>query len=146
MVPLVADVDADVVQQGAELEPLPFAVGEPMRRARLIEEHQRQPRDLLRVFGPVVAPFGQLDHAAAPDVGKAVGLSDLFAVLGDVVEDQAFAERQVAERKLGGFEPAQNLVEENRARHREIGAAGVESRNTQPLFDVQAGKRSADPP
>ena len=77
-------------------------------RARLIEQREREPRDLLRVLGPVVAALGELDDAAAPDVGIAIGLRDLLAVARDVVEDEPFAQRQVAERDLVGAEPPQD--------------------------------------
>ena len=65
VVPLVADVDADVVQERRVLEPLALAIGQAVHAARLIEERQRQPRDLLRVLGPVAAPLGQLDRRCA---------------------------------------------------------------------------------
>ena len=81
---------------------------EPVDAARLIEERQRQPRDLLRVLRPVAAALGQLDDAAAADVGIAIDLRDLLAVPVDVVEDQPFAQRQVAQRDLVGAEPAQH--------------------------------------
>jgi hypothetical protein len=38
MVTLVADVDADVVQERGIFEPLAFPIAEPVHRARLIEE------------------------------------------------------------------------------------------------------------
>jgi hypothetical protein len=44
---LVADVDADVVQDGCVLEPFALAIGEPVDRAGLIEQRDRQPRHLL---------------------------------------------------------------------------------------------------
>jgi len=47
VVPLVADVHADVVQDRRVLEPLALAIGEAMDRARLIEERHRQTRDVL---------------------------------------------------------------------------------------------------
>ena len=89
VVALVADVDADVVQQRAVLEPLAFAVGQSVHAARLIEDVQRQPRDLLRVLRPVAAPLAELDDAAAPDVGVALDFADPGAVAVDVVEDDA---------------------------------------------------------
>ena len=49
VVALVADVDADVVQDRGELEPFALAVGEPVHDARLVEELRREPGDLLRV-------------------------------------------------------------------------------------------------
>ena len=59
MMPLVADVRADVVKQRRELEPLPLAIGQAVHRPRLIEDRQRQPHDLLRMFRVVVAPLGK---------------------------------------------------------------------------------------
>ena len=143
VVPLVADVDADVVQQGRVFEPLALAVGQAVNAARLVEQRRRQPRDLLRVLGPVVAPLGQLDDAAAADVGIAIGLRDLLAVPRDVVEDQPFAQRQVAERDLGGAEPAEDRVEEDRAGDREVGAPRIEARHAQALLEIERGERLA---
>ena len=51
----------------------------PCMRARLVEEGEREPRDLLRVHRVVVAALGQLDRAAPPDVGNAIRLRDLLA-------------------------------------------------------------------
>ena len=73
---LVADVLADVVQDGGEVEPLAGPVVEAVRRARLVEERQRQARDLLGVVGGVVAALRQLDDAAAPDVRVALDALD----------------------------------------------------------------------
>src|SRR5581483_9662093 len=87
---LVADVNADVVEDPGVLEPLAFAIGEPVERARLIEERQREARDLVRVLRPEVAALGEFEHAAPANIGIAIRLRDLFAVARDVVEDEAF--------------------------------------------------------
>ena len=58
MMSLVADVHADVVEQRRVLEPLTLAIRQPVHAARVIEERGRQPRNLLRVLGPVVGPLG----------------------------------------------------------------------------------------
>ena len=141
VVPLVADVDADVVQERRVLQPLALAIGQAVHAARLIEQRQREPRDLLRVLGPVVAALGQLDDAAAADVGVAIGLRDLLAVPRDVVEDQPFAQRQIAERDLGGAEPPEDRVEQDRAGDGEVGAARIEPGHAQPLLEIE--RRSA---
>jgi hypothetical protein len=44
---LVADVDADVVQNRGVLEPVALPISEPVNRARLVEQRHCQPRDLL---------------------------------------------------------------------------------------------------
>jgi hypothetical protein len=111
MVSFVADVDAHVVQEGAILEPLPFAVRQPVYGPGLIEQRRRQARDVLRMVGPVVASFGQLDDAAPAHVRIAVGLRDLLPVSCDVIEHEPFSKRQIAECHLGGAEPAEDLVE-----------------------------------
>jgi hypothetical protein len=50
VVALVTDVDADVMQQRGELEPLPLAISQPVDTTRLVENAERKPRDLLRMF------------------------------------------------------------------------------------------------
>ena len=56
---------------------------------------------------------------------------------GDVVEDESLAQGQVAERDLVGAETAENLIQQNRAGHREVRAAWLEPWNAQPLFEIQ---------
>ena len=46
VMPFVADMHADVVQDRRVFEPVAFAIGEPVNRARLIEQRGRQPCDL----------------------------------------------------------------------------------------------------
>ena len=87
----VADVNPDVVKQGGIFQPFALPIGEPVDRARLIEERHRETRHLAGMFRPVVAALAQLDDAAPPHVGIAVGLGDLLAVPRDVIEHQAFA-------------------------------------------------------
>jgi hypothetical protein len=47
MMTVVTDVYPDVVQQRGEFEPLALAIPKPMDAARLVENAERQPRDLL---------------------------------------------------------------------------------------------------
>ena len=114
--PLVADVHADVVQERAVLQPVAFLVRQAVHAAGLIEDGERELGDLLGVVGPVAAPFGQLDRAAAAHVGIALDLADARAVAMDVVEDEAFAQRQVAQGEFIGAEPPEDRVEEDRVR------------------------------
>jgi len=44
---LVADVHADVVENGGVLQPFPLAIGQPVNRARLVEQGDGQPRHVL---------------------------------------------------------------------------------------------------
>jgi hypothetical protein len=67
---LVADVAADVVQHGAELEPLALPGPESVPRGGGIEQREGQPGDLLGVLRPVatsrgVFSFGLLVHQFA---------------------------------------------------------------------------------
>jgi hypothetical protein len=137
MMALVADVHADVVQERRVLEPFALAIGEAVNGARLIEERRREPRDLCGVLGPVVAPLGELDHAAAPDVWVAIGLRDVLPVTGDVVENQPFTKGEVAQRQVGRVEAADDRVEQNRARHGEVGAPRLETRDRETVLEVE---------
>src|SRR5438132_10242870 len=101
MMALVANVDADIVEKGCIFQPLALAVCEAVNHPCLVEERNREARDLVRMFRPVVAPFAKLDDAAAADIGIAVGLRDLLAMLRAVVEDQSLTERQIAKGELG---------------------------------------------
>ena len=143
MVSFVADVDADVVQERRIFEPFPLAVRQPVYGAGLVEQGGRQARDMMCMVGPVVASFGQFDHAASTNIRIAVGLGNLLAVSGDVIEHQAFPQRQIAERELGGAEPPEDLVEKDRAGHREICASGFEARDAKTFFEIERGERLA---
>ena len=88
----VADVHADVVQNRRVLQPLALAVGQAVNGACLVEERDRQARNLVCVLRPVVAALSQLEHAAATDVGIPIRLDDLLPVACDVIEDEPFAQ------------------------------------------------------
>src|SRR5581483_108426 len=137
VMPFVADVDADVVQDGRVLQPLALAIGEPVDRAGLVEERRRKPRDLRRMLRPVVAALGELDDAPPAHVRIAVGLRDLLAVARDVIEDQTFAEGKVAERELSRPETPHDRVEDDRAGDGQVGAARLETRNAQTSLKIE---------
>ena len=90
MVAFVADVHADVVQDGRVFEPFALAIGEAVEAPRLIEQGRPEARDLRGVLGPVVTSFRELDDASPPDVRIAVRLRDLLTMPGDVIENQPF--------------------------------------------------------
>ncbi len=98
VMPLVADMHADVVQHGAELEPLSLAIAESVHALRLVENIERQARHLGGVLGPVAAALSKFDDAAAANIGVALDFLDPRAVAMDVVEDDAFSQREIAER------------------------------------------------
>jgi hypothetical protein len=50
MMSIVADVYANVVEQSAILQPLAFAIAEPVNAACLIEDAECESRNLLRVL------------------------------------------------------------------------------------------------
>jgi hypothetical protein len=137
VVALVTDVDADVVENRGVLQPVALAIGQAVNGARLIEQADAESRDLLCMVRPVVAPFCKLEHAAAADVGVAIRLRDLLPVPGDVVEDKPFPQREIAERNLVGAEPSQELVQQNRAGHRQVRAPRLEAGHAQPLLEVE---------
>ena len=138
---LVADVDADVVQQRRVFQPFALAIGQSVDGARLIEERQGQTRHLAGVFRPVVAALGELDDAAPPHVGIAIDLGDLPAVARDVIEDQAFTQRQIAQRELARAETADDRIEQYGACHGEIRSPRLESGNPQTCFQIERDER-----
>ncbi len=137
MVALVADMHADVVQQRGVFEPFALAVRQAVNGAGLIEQRQRETGDLVRVFGPVIAPFGEFDHAAAAHVGIASRVRDFPAMPRDVIEHEPFAERQVRERHRRCAEATDDRIEQDGAGDREVGAPGLEAGYPQPLFEIQ---------
>src|SRR5215468_468058 len=96
----IADVRAQVVHQRRILEPLALAISQAMNRTGLLEERQGQTDDLARVIGVVVATFGQFQRAAPPYVWNAIDLGDLSSVASDVIENEPFAQREIAQRQL----------------------------------------------
>ncbi|HEY6211319.1 MAG TPA: hypothetical protein VIW45_03495 [Vicinamibacterales bacterium] len=145
MMPLVADVDADVVEDGGVLEPVALPIRKSVDDARLIEERRREPRDLVRVRRKIVAAFRELDDAAPPHVGVAIRVHDLLAVPRDVVEDEPLAQRQIAQRDFVRSEPLQDEVDQNGARDNEVCAAGLEARHAEPLVDAHRHEVFAQP-
>ena len=74
---LVADVVADVVQEARILEPLALAVAEAVNPLGLVEQRQRERRDLPRVLGFPGAALRQLDHRTAAHVRIAIDARDV---------------------------------------------------------------------
>jgi hypothetical protein len=62
-----------------------------------------------------------------------------------IVEDQAFAQRQVAQRQLLRAEPPQDRVDQHGAGHHQVRPARIEARQEQPLLDIQPHRRLAQP-
>jgi len=114
---LVADVAADVVEQRGVLQPLALAIGQPVHGARLLEHRHGEARDLRRMLGPVVAPFGQFHDAAPADVWIAIGLRDLFSMARDVIEHQPLTQRHVAQRDVFGAQSPDDRIDQHGARH-----------------------------
>src|SRR6476620_3580182 len=135
--PVIADVYADVVQQGCIFQPLALTIAKSMDATCLIENAERQPRHLLRMLRPVSAPFTQLDDAAAAHVGITLDLADARAVSVNVIEHETFAQRKIAQRQVFGTEAAKNRVEEYRARDGQVGSARIQPRHVQALFNIR---------
>jgi len=143
---LVADVYTDVVEQRGVFKPLPLAIGQPVKAARLIEQSDREAGDLLRVLGPVVAPLGKLEHAAAPHVGVAIRLDDFLAVASDVVEHEPLAQRQIAQRDVLGPKTVQDQIEQDSACHRDVRTARLETGYPEALLQIAVDQSLARPP
>ncbi len=140
----IRNVAADVVQQRRVFEPFAGTVPQAMNAAALVEQRQRQPSDVLGVFGVPAAPLAELDHAAPPDVGISLDAGDLLVVPVDEIQNQAFAQREVGQRDLLGAEEPDHGIEQDRARHHEVGAARVEPRQPKTVPHVEADHLFAD--
>jgi hypothetical protein len=92
VVAFVADVHADVVQQRGVLQPFALPIREAVHASRLVEQSDREARDLLRVLRPVPAALGELDNAPPPHIRVALCLRDLLPMPRDIVEHDAFAQ------------------------------------------------------
>jgi hypothetical protein len=144
MMAFVTDVLANIVQQRGILEPLPLAIRQAVQMPRLIEQRHRQPRNLLGMLRPVVATLSELDHAAPPDVRVALDLFDVRRVLPDVIQDEAFAKCEIAERQFLRAQAAQDRVDEDDAGDRQVGAARVETWQPQPSVQIHARQPFAE--
>ena len=145
VVPLVADVHAGVVEQGAVFEPLALAVAELVDRAGLVEDRQRELRHVARVGRRVAAALAELDDAAPAHVGVPLDLPDRRGVAVDVVEDEPFAQREIAQRDVFRAEPAEHAVEQDRPGDGDVGAARVEPVHVQAGFKIRAAQPLAQP-
>jgi hypothetical protein len=145
MMALVADVDTDIVEQGAVLQPLALAVREAVHAAGLIENAQGEPRNLLRVLRPVAAALAELEHAATPYVRISLHLAYPRAVTVNVVEDQPFAKREIAQCQVLGPQPAQDRVEQHRSGDAQVSTPRIQAGDSQPLFDVRCDEALAQP-
>ena len=123
----IADVRADVVHHRGELEPLARVIRQSMNSPCLIEERERQAPDLLGMDRLVVASLGQGQRTAASDVGNLICLGDLAFVGPDVVEDDAFAQGEVAQRDLGRAKAGEDGVDEHRSCDDQVRPLWVES-------------------
>lgn len=125
MVPLVTDVHADVVEQRRVLQPFPLCVAEAVHAPRLVEHGEAELRDVSGVADRVSAPLGQLDHASPAYVGIAIDLPDVPRVALDVIQYQAFAQREVAQRQLGCIETTKQKIQEHGTRDDDVRAPRV---------------------
>lgn len=142
---LVADVGADVVEQGPVLEPFPLIGAKAVVRDSLVKYLQRQPGDLLGMVRQVVAALAEFDDAAPADVGIPFDLLDMGAVPLDVVEDEPFAQGVVAQRELFDTEFLEQRVEQHGPGHGQVGAFRVEPRHLQALDERRPRQLTAQP-
>lgn len=146
VMPIVADVDTDVVEQRGILEPFTLLIAKPMHATCLIEDAERQARDLLRVLRPVAASFAELNDAAAAHVRIALHFANARAVAMDVIEDQPFAEREIAQRQVVGAQAAKDRIEQDRAGYAEVGPSRIQARHAKAFLDVGSHQAFPQPP
>ena len=141
-----ADVTADIVHQRCVFQPFALAICESMHPACLIEECERQTYHLIGVLGVIAATLGEFQRAPSTDVRDAVDLRNLAPIATNVVEDQPFTERQVAERQFLGAQAPEDCVEQNHTGHDQVGASGVKSGDGEAVLEVELGNLLSDLP
>ncbi len=97
------------------------------------------------MFGQAVAALRLLVDAASADVRIAIDLSNVGGVALDVVEHEAFAKREIAQREIVGAEISQEGVGHQAARDDQIGAARIEPGKLEALGEREAGQFTAKP-
>ena len=132
----IADVDTQIVHERRELEPLALPIGQAMHGPRLVEECQCETCHLLRVRRKIVTSFGELDRAAPADVGDHVHLRDLPAISADVIEDEPFAQREVAQGDFLGPERVEDGIEQHGTGNHQIRTPRIESGDREPGLEV----------
>ena len=126
VVPLVGDVLADVVEEARVLEELAIVVGEAVELAQLVEQLEREHRDVTRVrLGPRAAAGERLD-GGPPDRERIVGPVGRV-VATDGVEDHPLAQGPLADREVLDLEELHRQAHELDARDDEVDALGVET-------------------
>ena len=143
---LIADVNADVMEERRVLQPLTLAAAQLVPFPRRVEEPEREPRHLLGVRRAVSASLGQLHHAAAAHVRIALGGADVRGVPADVIEDEPFPQRVVAQRDLRRPEVVEQGVEQHGADAGQIRAPRIEAGQAETLFDGHARQPLAHAP
>ncbi len=144
VVPLVADVHADVVEQRGVLQPPPLAIAKLVPAPRPVEQSHRERGHVPGMLGRVPAPLPEFDDAAQAHVGVAFQLTDRFRVAPDVIEDQPLAQREVRQRQLARAEPVEQRVEQDAAGHREVRATRIETRKLEAMLQRHRGQPLAD--
>jgi hypothetical protein len=134
---LEGDMHADIVKNRSIFQPVALEIAKPVYGAGFVEDRQSQPCHLIRMFRPVMVVLRELDDAATSDIGIPIDLRNLFPVPGNVIENQALAQRQIAEGQLVGAQPLQDRVEQDSPGHGEIRASRVEAGHLETLLEGQ---------
>ena len=108
----------------------------PWRRAWCRRRAAGPGRDVARVRLVVLAALGQGHHAAPPHVGIGLGPGQGARVAVDVVEQDALAQRPLAEDQLLDAEPRAGRVEDHRPHGQDVGPRLVHAGQAQALAQV----------
>ena len=87
-----------------------------------------------------------ISRAAPSDVGNRVHPLDSPLVAPHVIEHQAFAKCQVAQRQVFSAETPENRVEQHGSRDHQVCSPGVETRQQESLLEIEAHRRLPHPP
>jgi len=140
----VADVPADVVEDGGVFEELAFLGAELVERLELVEEREGELGDLQGMLFVEIAAAAELEDRAAAGVADLHGEFHLGPVGLHVVDDHAFAEGAVADVDFADVEFVKEVGDEHGAGDDLIGAAGVEPGEMPAFGEGRAEQAFAD--
>ena len=136
LVVLVANVVPNVVQPRGALQPFPRLVREGEIILQLIEELERQVRNVRAVLTGFSEVAGQTGDAAPPRIGEVLGLLDTLGVPGDEVEQHAFAQCPGTRHEILRTDQAHDAIRQAGPCHNQVDALGVQPFDAQPFLAI----------
>src|SRR6266487_1329559 len=102
MMSALGDVKTDIVQNRCVFEKKPVGIGQSMQLACLMKNRQSQARDVVGVHFGIMATPRELHDTAPSQLWEFLDELDPGPIFCDVVGNDAFAQRRLAQRRAVG--------------------------------------------